>query len=82
MDVDASDLNETTTLQAELKFYDGNGELLDLGSHKDTTVQLTGLVKVTIPVMAVQSVTITPEVQGIDAVAPGYRYTRRGRESG
>ncbi|MEI3239892.1 MAG: CdaR family protein [Lachnospiraceae bacterium] len=75
VDVDASDLNETTTLQAELKFYDGNGELLDLGSHKDTMVQLTGLVKVTIPVMAVQSVTITPEVQGIDAVAPGYRYT-------
>lgn len=73
--IDVSGISETLKTTAEVEYYDGNGLLLDLASAVDTTTSLTGRVDVEAQVMAVQSVSITPTVRGVDAVASGYRYT-------
>lgn len=73
--MDVSGISETTTADSAIEFYDGNGLALDLQSSKDTTISYNGLVRITANVMAVQSVAVTAKVNGMDAVANGYRYT-------
>lgn len=74
--VDVSGISESLRTASAVEYYDGNGTLLDMETGaKDISINLEGLVDVEVAVMAVQSVSITAEVKGIDSVASGYRFT-------
>ena len=75
VEIDVDGVSDDFETSVELKFYDGNDVLLDMENSRDVTIDMNGMVNCSVSVKAVQSVPITPIVEGIDDVAAGYRYT-------
>ncbi|MBR6271296.1 MAG: hypothetical protein IKR26_04000 [Lachnospiraceae bacterium] len=72
--IDVSDLNEATTVSAELKLYDGNGIPIEVGTG-DVSWDSNGIVNCSIELLQIQTVTIDAQITDTDKVASGFIYT-------
>lgn len=73
VEINVSDMNETSTVSAELKLYDGNGETIEVGTN-NISWDSTGVVECKVELLQVQTVIIDAEVSDTDRVADGFIY--------
>lgn len=72
--IDVTDLNEASTVSAELRLLDGNGDVIEVGSN-DVTWDSKGVVECSVELLQVQTVTIDAQITHTNDVASGFIYT-------